>query len=452
MADAAWSSKSEVTTTVGTDRLNFLIDPATVPDNATQSVDNFVASHGLAAFSNFVVIKSEADFPAPSGGVIDLTPLSGTTFYIDGVVVCTNRFTMNGGFYNFVSLTTDATLTVVALIHAGTGTFFTIRDTGDVTFTHINLASVTGSQLFDYDEPTTPTSGFLSLQQLTVANFGNLGTVSNYLFFGFFNGCVITGTSVNGLVMGGVNGIWSLEFTITLGNAGTLVDLDTAIFAQTINYITVDFDTPVGATALDGAVTASGSYAGNLLQVTNGRGNVTNCIFRGAGTGVSGVTIKDIGWKFLSNTGLGDSTAAALCVGDNPLSTPTVIADLVTPVTLAADTFTLDAPFTQRFTSTLGVLEYVGLDTVEVLINANLKATVASGSNRTLVFEFFLNGTVIPDTDFEITILSSGTFQGFQMLGAVTLSTGDTVEIRVTNTTAVVNVIIDRLKFIPVKV
>jgi hypothetical protein len=105
-----------------------------------------ITSVNTAVRDNFVRVKSEADFPAPSGGILTLT--AGTVYEINGTISLTNSIDLNGAYVIGVDANND-----VLFYTPSSGSMFTGSNGGTIK-TITMVAANSGAKIFDVTDVT----------------------------------------------------------------------------------------------------------------------------------------------------------------------------------------------------------------------------------------------------------------------------------------------------------
>jgi hypothetical protein len=372
---------------------------------AVQSSDN--------ARSNYVLVKSAADLPAPVGGIITLA--AGTTYEVNGTIILTSKINLNGCYLVGADATNDKLVYTPA-----TGEMFTGTKGGSVK-TLTLTAATTGAKLFNLDMGATET---MLMRDCNVFGCKDIGLIKggNIVFFSVIN------------YAGNTNGItYQNNSTLLLdntawfsNNAGTFEK-----FVGTFNLIEKlgGFCQPMAtssATALD--VTG-------ITSIVEG-GNLKNTAFIGTGTKVAGTFSKK--WE-VEAAGLNtekDATATGTLYVSS--SATTTIATANTPVKIAGTTTATELA---RFTSPANNrLMYDGTKTRTFIVTAAISASGTSSSN-VYSFYIFKNGAEITASRQRTKVSSTvGDVQIITIVCTVTLSPGDYVEVWTENNSSAIDI------------
>jgi hypothetical protein len=351
--------------------------------------------------SNYVLVKSASDLPAPVGGIITLA--AGTTYEVNGTITLTSKINLNGCYL----IGTDATNDKLVYTPSS-GELFTGKGGSVKTLTL--TAATTGAKLFNVDMAATET---MLVRDCNVIGCKDVGLVKggNVVFFSVIN------------YAGNTTGI-------TYQNNTTLLLDNTAWFSTnggtfeklvgTFNLIEKlgGFSQPMSAnsaTALD---------VSGITSITEG-GNLKNTAFIGTGTKVTGTFSKK--WEVEAaglNTEKDAVATGTLYISSN---SNTNIPSANTPAKVAGTTTATELA---RFTSpTNNRLMYDGTKTRTFIVTA---AMSASGTSGTYVYSFYIykNGVQIPASRQRTKVYSaSGDIQVVSLVTTVTLTPGDYIEV-----------------------
>ena len=242
----------------------------------------------IDAPDNHVIVKSLADFPSPIGNVITLQ--DNTTYLINGSVNIGINTIVAGVKNDIVG--TDRNNDKI--ISTTTGTMFTVDSTiinkTILSFNEVTLSCINGTLL------SCITSGISFVQvAFSVIKIG--GTLSNCTSFALRNSGFSNITTTGFNFTGTNNGNIRIIANIISNNAGISFDLGTAIFKNiliTNNVITENSS----QTFLSG--TTNGANV-SINALVNGN------TFTGVGNMFSTITVNDINWSILNNTGTANS-------------------------------------------------------------------------------------------------------------------------------------------------
>lgn len=370
------------------------------------------------ARTNYVLVKSAADLPAPVSGVITL--VAGTTYEVNGTITLTSKINLNGCYLIGADATNDKLIYTPAI-----GEMFTGTKGGSVK-TLTLTAATTGAKLFNVDMAATET---MLVRDCNVIGCKDVGLVKggNVVFFSVIN------------YAGNTNGI-------TYQNNSTLLLDNTAWFstnAGTFEKLVGTFNLIEKLGGFCQPMTTNSATALDVTGVTSivEAGNLKNTAFIGTGTKVTGTFSKK--WE-VEAAGL-NTEKDATATGTLYVSTAatTNIVTINTPVKVSGTTTATELA---RFTSTVNNrLVYDGTKTRTFIVNATMSA---SGTSGTYQYSFYIykNGVQIPASRQRAKIYSSfGDIQVIPISCTVTLAPGDYVEVYTENNEANIDINVQNL-------
>lgn len=402
----------------------------TLFDAFTKTNSNFTELFSLIGGANNIKIINEvSDFPAPSGGVITLE--DNITYYIGSNIVTADRFqcgqnniiTSNNPFAN-------------ALIYTGVGTMFT---GSDVSFAVDRaVISCANAQAFDFSA-TAGNSPTFGLNLTTIAQCQKCGTfdnlrsinVTNTGFFDCTDGITLSGvdnwdtvTALRLRVDGGTNVINGFDLTTSLHRTFELN-----------NYVVLG---GVGSIGILGQANNTNIQSGFIASVDQ-------CEFTANVTPLSGITIDDIRFSFLSNSGLQDSTIDA-----NPyLSTSTTVTINTTGTYEKINQGNwLSSEASRLSVSTDGDVTNLMEKPVKIQINGSVTVEKIGGGSDLITARLVYND--LPnDPQSVITELGTDNTQptNIGLVGIFNLEPGDSISIYVANQDSTSNIVVDYAKF-----
>ena len=228
-------------------------------------------------------------------------------------------------------------------------------------------------------------------------------------------------------------GAWNtLLWEVSAANllACIFFNLGTATFDAFIAD-TVLINVSAGATFLSGAVSSANINLGGI-------GQVRSTLSSGSGTLLAGITTADARWEFFHNDDIQDTRPDAL-MSMQGNATDTVIASSGTYVLVAGTWLDQGSP---QFTFTSGGrLTYIGGKDSRLPVLFSCSAEPVSGNAKTMAFQLALNGTVIPESK-RTGSADAGKPAAVTLPWQLTFSTGDFIEVFVTNDTDGIDVLV----------
>ena len=270
----------------------------------------------IAATSDDVIVKSEADLPAASGGKIQLA--NSTAYKFIGTVTLSNILvpgTNNVLYGRGPSLDTIVSMASTLLEVPASANSLLIQN--------LSLANPMG-QVFDVQNPTFVTVEVAGIVGKTIGTFQIAQNLSFFKcdFSGFETGLTFTGAN-GGLTMG------NCGVKQTTGGAGNgCIDFAAAVMAS-VQIDSVGFVSDTGGFSIKGAA-ASANIA------TGGRALVNHTTLNGTGGTLSGITTDDLLWRFTGMFGVLDSKISGSFT-QNAGTDSTVVA-AATPIKLVLNT------------------------------------------------------------------------------------------------------------------
>ncbi|HET6991319.1 MAG TPA: hypothetical protein VFJ43_08355 [Bacteroidia bacterium] len=368
--------------------------------------------------SNYVLVKSASDFPAPVAGVITLA--SNTVYEVNGTIVMTSKIDLNGSWLTGMDAVNDK------LVYVPTsGELFTGTNGGNLR-TLTLVANGVGAKLFNIDAGNAAKN--LIIQNCYVASCDNVGTIRGFGGTIYFNTIAFL-YNTNGITFENDNNVIGLNMLWDISNHNTF-EKYTGTF-NIIQKIAGDMVTSStnSATAMD--VSGITSLSAGELKIV---------LFTGTGTYVSGAFSSQ--WEVESaglNTEKDDVAAGnvyvttAASTSFTTVSTPTKILGTTT----AASLFRVSSPTNNRIT-------YTGTKTKRFAVICSL-SMVAASSNKTFSFYIVKNGVVLPESK-QMLKLGSSTDKGSITLSCTTqMASNDYIEVWVENDTDISSVTIETL-------
>lgn len=356
---------------------------------------------------NYVLVKSEADLPAPSGGIITLE--SGVLYEINGTITLTNQINLNGSYIEGRDATNDK------LVYSlGTGALFTGANGGAIKVLTLS-APAAGSKIFDIEDLTNSKS--IIVRDCNIGNSNNIGNIKGF-----------------NIVYMSVLNFSNNQNGITYENIGSLLIENMAWFSNNHNTFekligTFDVIQKLGGVSVPlVANSATALDVNGLISLSSG--SMKTVGFTGDGTRVSGSFSKQ--WEVES---AGIITETDDVAGGNIYVTGasvTPIAAVTTPIkvsgtTTAANLFRFTAPLSNR-------MVYTGTKTRKFYAIAAISMTSPSNNK---VYKFYLakNGVLLLETAQSRKITTGSDVGALSISGVVELSPGDFIEVWVENLT-----------------
>ncbi len=372
------------------------------------------------ARSNYVLVKSAADFPAAVSGVIIL--LSNTIYEINGTVVLTNMIDLNNSIIRGVGAVDD-----ILLYTPAGGALLTGAHGGFIK--NVTLAAPSGGgQVFNLNAAGALLN--LIIEECIVANSASIGLISN---FGgsVYLGMVVFENNTNGITFQNDNNLVEFNGLWGFTNQNTYEKL-----VGTFNIIQIFGGDRV-------TLSANAATALDITGITTVlEGTIKEVMFIGTGTYVNG-TFSDL-WEVESfglSTVKDDVASGSFYL---TATATTVIASANMPVkmlgtTTAVNLFRVTSPVSNRLT-------YTGAKTRRCIVVCSLTSTfTGAGSNKYFSFYIAQNGVILPGSKQQV-ILKNNTDQGpITVSCMVFLAPNDYIEAWVENNTDGTDMIIQNL-------
>lgn len=380
---------------------------------------------------NFVLVKSEADFPAPSGGVITLD--TNTYYEINGTIVLNNSINLNNAYLSGLDANEDRLVRTSGTIFSGStgGSIRNVTLLGGMT-----SGSGTGSAF----NITGTSEQRLLLQNTIVANMSIVGTISGLGLF-FSNIVQYSGNTTG----------------VTYSNIGNLLLSNQAWFGNNLGT----FETLTGTFALvqkmSGFSEVNGSAVGFDVSSnpTVGKGILISTVFNGNGTYVNGYTTGTYPGYYFNNSWGVESPGLpleidAVAVGNIYITTPAETTITTQGSAVKVNGTTTSVRMFRALSSVSNRIVYNGSATKVFNIQASLSG-FAESTNTNYTFFIARNGTLLPSTAIQTRFQGGGggaDIRALSFTGTVELAPGQYIEVFVRNDDNKNNVTISRLNLL----
>lgn len=379
---------------------------------------NFTELYSLGIYTKRVLCNSLADFPTPLASVITLA--ANTQYFCANDIAFANNTVVAASNSAIQGLNRD----VVTLSYTGSGDLLSVTN---VTFMLSDCAiSAPSGRLFNWSETTG--------KDLTITSI----IISSLNKFGVFNGA--TGT----IEIKNIKGVIStdgLEFTGNLKSFQSESSIITMTAGAFLNLGTGTFDTFSAQNevmTLNGTSTFLSGAAASANINSVGLGSVFKVFTTGAGTPLTTITESDIGWSFFGNNDMLDSHPDGLLSMQANATTTTIV--IAGTHVLVAGTWVVGET-SQMTGTTAGRLTYNGLLNIRMPITFSLSVAPASGTNKFISAQVAFNGVAIPASNIVVEA-SSGSPIVITIPWQKTFTTGDYIEVFVTNNTDTIAVLV----------
>ena len=363
---------------------------------------------------NYVLVKSESDFPAPSGGSIVLDP--GTLYEINGAISLSNPINLNGAYIEGVDSNEDKLIANGGTVFSGAG--------GSVR--NITLSAPSGT-IFNLDGQG---SGSFVMQSSIVTTSASVGTIANFNLV-FMN--VIQYISNNdGLEYRDVD-------QLLLNNQGWFGNNQ-----GTYETFTGDFNLIEKVSGFSQVLSATGATAVDVTGVSNlaGDGILQSVVFYGGGNYINGNSPYN-GYNFTKDWAVvcegipveRDENASGNFYYNGSLTSgfaQAISANTSTKITGDAFSNTTTANSLFRFTApAYNMLVYDGSKTRDMQVNASLSIRVTGATGDFYAFIIAKNGAVITESNSVVRINNDSDIQNVALNSIVTMTPGDYIELYV---------------------
>lgn len=356
-------------------------------------IRSLIASTGIAIFANngsitisatgalpttgVVIVNSVSDLPLPVGDSITLE--AGTTYSFQGLIdISPYRLVINT---QGVALVSDNRITR-GFFSDNVNALFTVSGFNVVPIIReMSINSPNGSVL------DVQAGSGLVFNNVVTFNSAKVSTITDSVNVSFRNYTVVNvGLTVKGVQWFGACTEFNASNGLFLDWDDTMFDFGTATFSNGISLgPSIRFDASTPKIALKGL--AANIVSGALGQVFHNK-------FLGSATVSSGFDEHTLGWEFIGNQGINDTSADSLSV--NTAGTTVTIA-LVNVGVKIGGTW-VDDNSSQFTVDGSGRVTYNGLQNLHAPIDLSVSADPVSGTNKDFSVCVAINGTLIPDS------------------------------------------------------
>ena len=377
-----------------------------------------------------VDITEEADFPSPVGGVIQLE--AETTYRVHGQVTVTNFLVMGVN----TSIIGDINVSSRLIFLGASGALFTainqrlyIKDLGVIVVNPAaSVINKSGAE-------------FCAFRNFFIQAAGSLGYIESDNDIIFSQGFV----SVNGTC-----------FTLGANQVANYYELSGMRIVQSSANPILDVS---GATVIDGVFSECQAIpAGNGVIVkgdansvnVNGKFVVRNNDFQLAfgQAYLDTVMVGDLNWNFEpSNEGIG--VKASIFLGTALLAGNTTLTALTQNIPASIGGTFIAGQFDQRtlVQGAGGRIDNLSGGIVTPRVAATGTIDNAGGGTQTFLFEFYLNGVLVPNIRTAVTVDGNDN-NGWSLGGDIEMGVSEYLEIMVTNTTGNQDCVVGDMQFI----
>lgn len=370
------------------------------------------------ALPNQVLVDTKSNLPTPSAGKINLLD---DTYYLQTspFSIGTDEIVMGD---NTVYAALDSA--IAALTYTGTGDMFTSVGNSN-KITRITLNAPNG-RVFNIDGQGT---GVFQLFDMTIGICDRVGLLNDLPGSQMTNIALGTVTT-SGVLFTGAHGIFLASGDLMTIDAGKLLDFGTATF-DAATFTSSFPNVKSGATMLSGATGSANINAGGFATLQD-------ILMIGAGTPLSGISVDDNQWQFITNSTIPGTQAHALISFNTPTTT-TLSQD--TPI-LINGTWT-EEDKSQFTTTAAGRVTYTGVKGITVDISVATSIEAISGTNKDIVVYLALNGTEIANSGSPNRV-SANDPKNTSVMWQLDIVENDFVEVFIENTSDSVNLVVNK--------
>ena len=366
---------------------------------------------------NYVLVKSVADLPAPSGGIITLA--AGVVYEINGTITLTDQIDINDAYIEGRDATND-----ILMYTPATGSLFTGDQGGTIKILTLSAPSV-GAKVFDLDDAAGTEN--IIVRDCNIGASDNIGNIKGYKIA--YLSVINYAANKNG---------------ITYEDIDALLLENMAWFSTNENVFESfvgDFELIQKIGGFSTTLLANSATAVDVSGIsTILSGSMKSVDYAGDGIRITGSFSKE--WEVASS---GITTETDDVAGGNIyLSTPTTtsISGSDDPTKISGTTATANL---FRFTSAVdNQMVYAGTKTRTFQIFAAISMT-SPANNKIYQFHIAKNGSIVPGTAQSRKIASGSDVGALSISGVVELSTGDYVEVWVENISDGSNITIESM-------
>ena len=379
----------------------------------TGAYDPDIGGGSAFPMTDYVIVESKSDLPAPVAGAIIL--LANTVYQFNGLTTLgTDHIEISAADVYMRGVFADRD----TLTYTGTGA--AIRVSGGVNFKwrHLGLTTATSTGFSVVDAPFSLIEN-MSFFGNKIGTFEDCATaaLSDCNAFTLDEGIDLINASsgTNFLIRGG-------NF-VQLAGTGTLVDLGSSVW----DFFEINAAFLISAA---GGTDISGLAANGNLTAVTGRGVIMGCRLNGVGAHLVGIDPDDTRWEVTNSTGTPDSrNIGSLAMNGNAVATDMsggagVMVKVAGVTTLVSQ---------RRFDDDGGTdnrLKYIGVEPITALVNVVAGVTKVAASIEACSLQVFKNGIAVTPL---IGFVASNQARGAVITVPVDMVTDDYVEAFMTN-------------------
>jgi hypothetical protein len=385
----------------------------------TGTIIDLTETGGAPVDSNVVIVTKESDFPAPTGGFIELDPNIRWDIQNADVVV-TNPFKCLGPT-SIVGRPSSSKLS-----YLGSGDLFTSIDAGDLDIGGLTL-NFPNADMLNMRGDTLPVTAFFRFENCTCIGGKSFGVYKDLIGISFFS--IVAGLfSPTARFDSGLTDIGTLTSFVTIAKMGYysenpgFIGFDFGSNAyDSLEVANTRFTAPAGSFALSGLANSGNLKTGEI-------GSIFSCEVTGGCAPLQTIEEDGFRWSFFEFPPVPNSSQESLYSLTGNTTITTMAQNTPTPI---AGTWVEEV--CKQFTCSPGALVTALFERdIVIKVNSILSIEAVSGTNKTLSAYLVLNGSVITNSKVSIQV-DAGSPQQLSLLWSVAISNGDTLQVYIEN-------------------
>lgn len=368
---------------------------------------------------NYVIVKSEDDFPTASGGTITLDP--DTLYEINGTVSTASSIDLNGAYL----LGRDTSDDIID--YTGSGALFV----GSAS-SNIRNIRLTGSSGTLFNLSSSGSTSVFTAQSVLVTDFSSVGTINGYglVFFNVFqfvgNTDGITYSNIGNLLLNNIG--WQ-------PNNGGAYETFEGTFTS-IQKVSGFSNVPSGAVGID--VSSNPTVANGTIDavVFTGAGDYVNPYTSGTYSGYNFTNDWEVDCVGIPRESDNNATGIIFIERNTTSNNPTVnlanSSQAIGGTTFSNDLFRMGDAANGL---TNNVLQYLGKETRQFSVNSSISYETTDGSASTILAFYIVRynsgGTLleIPEGVESYAEFNDGRVRNVSVIGTVTMNPGDYIRV-----------------------
>ena len=384
-----------------------------------------------------VYVDNLEDFPTPVSNVITLA--DDTAYLITSRIDLSNNRIVCGANTSIIGYGAE-----MSELHSNIPGAALITANQTIKIRDITLyVEGAGATILDLDASTSPSSNNALDWRLVNFSGGDIGTIQDYdnvildtigIIDKSGDGYPAIG---NGFIFDGTLGTVAFSNSFFGGLSGSDTAITVPATATLTRRLRIDqsaFVITGSANGIDVNASATVPAEGFILETVN---------FAGGGTYLAGIGETDDKALFRGCRGIPNTAVKGYYTMQNNATATTIntigVAEKVAGTTVVSS-------LTRKFSHTNNRLTYTGALTRTFNVSVSLSLT--SGSNNQVALYLAKNGSLITESEIDLTANSSGRFENGTTQALVSLETGDYIEVFVGNETATTDITVEFLNVI----